>query len=45
MKMKKKNTGNTVVIVIIIVIILLGLAGAYLWKENKLGQNLSLIHI
>lgn len=37
--MKKKNTGNTGVIVITIVIILLGLAGAYLWKENKLGQN------
>lgn len=37
--MKKKNIGNTGVIVIIIVIILLGLAGAYLWKENKLGQN------
>lgn len=37
--MKKKNTGNTGVIVITIVIILLGLAGAYLWKENKLGKN------
>ena len=37
--MKKKNTGNTGVIIITIIILLLGIIGAYLWKENNKGEN------